>query len=101
MPDIIRRIAHTVNQQSRWSVGADRDPWRKPEGRPGTGLIPQMSRIEQDREVRTGRLKIRRVERFVSELASVAHRRGEVATGRKPDHTDLMRIDSVRRRSVP
>src|SRR5688500_2701518 len=59
-----------------------------------------MSRIEQDREVRTRRLTIGRVYRFVNALLRVAHRRGKVPPGRKADNADLAAIDAVRRRSV-
>src|ERR671912_534000 len=100
MPDIIRRIVHAVNQQRRWPVCSDLYPWRKLEARLGTGLIPQMSWIEQDREVRTRRLTIGVVYRFVGELLGVAHRRGKVPAGRKADNADLVGIDAVRRGSV-
>src|SRR5687768_3164282 len=100
MPDIIRGIVHTVNQQSWWGIRSDLDPRRKLEARLGTGPIPQMSRIEYDREVRTRRLTIGPVYRFVNALLGVAHRRGQVPAGRKADHADLAGIDAVRRGSV-
>src|SRR5688500_7783580 len=100
MPDVVRGIVHTVNQQSWWGVCSDLDPRRKLEARPGTGPIPQMSRIEYYREVRTRTLTIGFVYRFVSEFPGVAHRRGKVPAGRKPDHADLVRIDAVGRGSI-
>src|SRR5436305_5170246 len=100
MPDVIGGIIHTVNQQSRWGVGTDLDPRRKREALLGTGLIPQMPRVEQDREVRTGRLTIGRVYGFVNALLGVAHRRGKVPAGRKADDAYLLGVDSVRRGAV-
>src|SRR5688572_5301934 len=99
MPDIIRGIVHTVNQQSWWGVRSDLDPRRKLEARLGTRVIPEVSRIEQDREVRTRRRTIGRVYRSVNALPSVAHRRGKVPASRKADDPDLVGIDAVRRRS--
>src|SRR5687768_10360949 len=100
MTNVVRRIVHTVNQQSGWGVSSDLDPWSKLEARFGTGVIPKASRVHHDREVRTRRYTVGRVDRFVGEFPGVAHRSGKVAAGREPDDADLARIDVVGRRAI-
>src|SRR5687768_14135703 len=100
MTDIIHGIVHAVNQQSWWSVPSDLDPRREPETRLRTSVIPEMSRIKQDREVRKRPLTVGSVYQSVNALLRVAHRRGEVPAGREADDADLAWIDAVGRGSM-